>query len=124
MISGFVTHAGGKTCTALIIWQGRACLEMFVGFESCWTYWSNASVFIFPPDVRSGHPSAALEDFTLREFVQLAMHRAEPQSRRMPGLGEVLRILKDREMWEAEQFALRITDEQDEQTRRASSGQA
>ena len=51
------------------------------------------------------------------------MHRAEPQSRRMPGLGEVLRVLEDREMWEAEQFALRSMDEQDEQTRRASSGQ-
>ena len=37
MISGFVMHAGGKTCTALIIWPARACLEMFVGFESCWT---------------------------------------------------------------------------------------
>ena len=36
MISGFVMHAGGKTCAALIIWPARACLEMFVGFESCW----------------------------------------------------------------------------------------
>ena len=38
----------------------------------------------------------------------------------MAGLGEVLWIPEDREMWEAEQFARRSMDKQDEQLRRAS----
>ena len=45
------------------------------------------------------------------------MHRAEAQSRHMAGLGEVLRILEDWEMCEAEQFARRSTNER---LRRAS----
>ena len=121
VISGFVMPTEGKICTALLIWQWqvRACLEMLVGFENCRTG-TMLPVFILRPDIHGADLSRVLEDFTLREFAQFAMPRAEPQSRRMAGLGEVLRILEDGEMGDAEQFARRSTNERDEQLRRAS----
>ena len=119
VISGFVMLTEGKICTALLTWQVPACLEMLVGFENCRTG-TMLPVFILRPDIRGADLSRVLEDFTLREFAQFAMPRAEPQSQRMAGLGEVLRILEDGEMGDAEQFARRSTNERDEQLQRAS----
>ena len=62
-------------------------------------------MFLVRPDVWAAGLPDYLDDFTLREYVQLAMHKAGQGSKRRDDLQQVLRMLDGHEAVEAREFA-------------------
>ena len=57
----------------------------------------HASVFIVRPSILVAGLPDDLDDFTLREYVLLAMHKAKPESKRKKDLEQVLHLPDEHE---------------------------
>ena len=77
-------------------------------------------MFIVRPDVWAASLPDYLDELTLREYVQLAKHKAKPGSNRQDDLQQVLRMLDEHETVEAREFACCEMNEDESMLPRAS----